>query len=841
MANVDAWNPLYSDTLMQVMAQAISRKNSGYYVISGCDVHENSPTAMNVIVDAGTIVWNGTYKSYAGGTVSVTSDATYPKMYVIYLDSTPTGQGYAGAAASILPAGETEFRKMEQPKPGDSCPSGVMLSIVYVPAGATSINNSNILDIAQYGNNVVAQSVTFSDTKKLLGRKSASGGVGEEVTVSDALDMVGSTARGDLVSRGASTWNRLAVGTYGQILKSDGVDPVWGTLSGGINYITNYDAGADTTGWATYADAAASDPVDGTGGSPNITWTRSTSNPLRGTANFLLTKDAANRLGEGVSYDFTIDRSDATSMLRISFDWESNVTLSEGDITIYIYDKDNSKLIQTIPYKLPGTVANQQNHWVGEFQTSALPANDYRLIIHIASTSTTAWAIKFDNFAIGPNPHVQGVPITDPESKTMTLSNISGTVTSKFTRVGKLLFIDFTASITGGASGNITLNLPAGYNVDSTAISHVSPRCGFAQAYDVTGNSYVGIVELMYPTTNSFVFRSDNNTITEMWDADEPFIWSNGDYILGTIIVPIVGWSSNCQVSSDADTRVIAFSAYKNGDQSLSNSVETKLTSFTPTIDTHGGWDSTNNRYIVKVPGIYVIGMRGYIAPHSSTSERILLYTINGGSTIRLVQMPNCANTSTHPNGSAVVSLSAGDYIEFYALQSSGTSLNYVSSSMNTISVYRLSGPSQIAASEKIATTAELSGTINLAPNGSAVKVNLNTTTLDTHGCFNTGTYKWTCPRAGYYHVDFAVSLRNTNVLNSRYYTSLYKNGAELRRGNDITPSANTYLCLVGSGVLYLLAGDYLELYLYGAGNNSTNQLVAEYGGGGCYLSVSSI
>lgn len=45
------------------------------------------------------------------------------------------------------------------------------------------------------------------------------------------LEVSGET-RGDLLARGASLWARLAVGTTGQILNSDGTDPAWATISG---------------------------------------------------------------------------------------------------------------------------------------------------------------------------------------------------------------------------------------------------------------------------------------------------------------------------------------------------------------------------------------------------------------------------------------------------------------------------------------------------------------------------------------------------------------------------------------------------------------------------------
>ena len=115
--------------------------------------------------------------------------------------------------------------------------------------------------------------------------------------------------------------------------------------SSGINYITNSGAQANTTGWATYADAAGAVPVDGTGGSPNVTWTRSTTTPLRGIAEFNFVKDAANRQGQGVSSAFTIDLADRAKIMQISFDYDvvsgtysGGTSSTNSDLIVYIYD-----------------------------------------------------------------------------------------------------------------------------------------------------------------------------------------------------------------------------------------------------------------------------------------------------------------------------------------------------------------------------------------------------------------------------------------------------------------------------------------------------------------------
>lgn len=71
-------------------------------------------------------------------------------------------------------------------------------------------------------------------TQRLLGRNSAGTGVYEEVTLSQLLDWIGTAAQGDILYRGAATWGRLAAGTAGQALLTNGAsaDPAWGTPSG---------------------------------------------------------------------------------------------------------------------------------------------------------------------------------------------------------------------------------------------------------------------------------------------------------------------------------------------------------------------------------------------------------------------------------------------------------------------------------------------------------------------------------------------------------------------------------------------------------------------------------
>ncbi|MBI2921502.1 MAG: hypothetical protein HYY18_10510 [Planctomycetes bacterium] len=77
--------------------------------------------------------------------------------------------------------------------------------------------------------------LALSATSRVLGRKTAGAGIVEECTLSEVLDFIGSAAQGDILYRGASGWARLAAGTSGQFLKTQGAaaNPAWATVSGG--------------------------------------------------------------------------------------------------------------------------------------------------------------------------------------------------------------------------------------------------------------------------------------------------------------------------------------------------------------------------------------------------------------------------------------------------------------------------------------------------------------------------------------------------------------------------------------------------------------------------------
>lgn len=144
-------------------------------------------------------------------------------------------------------------------------------------------------------------------------------------------------------------------------------------------------------------------PTNGTGGvTSGLAFIRNTTNPLAGTADFLFSKDAANRQGEGISTDFVIDRVDAGNYLQIEFVYEgdSNITLgSSSDVTVWIYDIINDISLPVVPVNTIAGPVSTIKTFIGKFLTNGNSLN-YRLIFHISTENAIAWNLKLDSVVV---------------------------------------------------------------------------------------------------------------------------------------------------------------------------------------------------------------------------------------------------------------------------------------------------------------------------------------------------------------------------------------------------------------------------------------------------------
>jgi len=626
----------------------------------------------------------------------------------------------------------------------------------------------------------------------------ANGGTGQ-TTKSPAFDALSPmTTSGDIIFGGASgTGTRLANGTSGQVLQSGGgaSAPSWVTAaSGGKNYITNNEATTDTSGWATYADAAAASPVDGTGGTPSSTFARNTTTPLRGSGDFLWTHSAANRQGEGFSYDFTIDAADKAKVLQGSFEYKiASGTFADNDLVVWIYDVTNATLIQPAPYLIKNHLLAAER-FPFEFQTSSSSVS-YRLIVHVATATATAYTMQLDNFTVGPNAKLYGSPIIDVVSKTMTLTNAgNATVTARMSKVGDIAW--FQGTIAMGSSlptGSITLNMPTGMTIDTAKSAGLTVGIAGASNSGGTG-SYTGQVRV--ETSTAVIFYGDSNA--GVWNATVPRTFAQNDRIDFTFPVAIVGWSSSVIMSNDASTSVVAASYYLSANTAANNAI-LKFDTANST-DTHGAYSTGSGQYTVPVPGKYfvqatVVPVSGTLATfviRLNTNTKARVYPAANGNSITIVAVLDCV---------------AGDLIDFYNTVTTTFSGNAVRDSSFTIN--RLSGPSQIGASESVNMRA--SNTAGTSITSSLANVPFATVAYDTHAAFASPTYTVTV--SGKYRVNANLTLASvTNTTTQFLNIQLQKNGTAFEDRFFYGNGATILAAGAVSGVIDCIAGDTLRV-----------------------------
>lgn len=576
----------------------------------------------------------------------------------------------------------------------------------------------------------------------------------------------------------------------------------------GINYIENGDAELASPAPSLYSDAADVKPADGQGGSVNtsteLNFSRSTSSPLRGAASWVFDKKSGNQQGKGGSFPFTIDVADKGKQVQITFDYSVlSGTYATGDVAVYIvHDPSGTpKVIQPSAFNIENVGIESLARLT--FQTEYSSVLDYNLCFHVASTSASAYSLKFDNIQLGPQVVPLGAPVTDWVSYTPTngFTGGSNTSTAVWRRVGDQLevqiFTTFTSVFTGGSA---SYTIPSGLTIDTSKLPGNGgglPIVGHAELRDVGTDQHAGIV--VYQTTTSVLVRalqddsgpSSTSIVYSGISTTVPFTWANNDTIFVRFSVPIVGWSSSTVVSSSADTRVVAGSNGKTSAQAITATTygtAQKVTyNTTPWLDTHGMWDSSNNRWVVKVPGKYRISAP--LAYQATTSEVQGLALLRQ-NTVDIHQAYLTKSASTNSNVAAVtleaiVDCKAGDYFEVFTYHPvPAGSLDILANtavSQVRFMIEMLQGPSQIAASEVIAVCAYRSATPQTVPNNTDTTIVFDTVETDTHGSYNASTGVFTAPAPGLYKIDASVRLDLTIGTATATYAYVQKNGSGVR------------------------------------------------------------
>lgn len=568
--------------------------------------------------------------------------------------------------------------------------------------------------------------------------------------------------------------------------------------SGGINYITNFDFEVSTLGYAAYADTPGPMPVDGTGGSPVVTITRSITSPLRGVASGIITKDAANRQGEGVSYDFVIDDADLGKPLQISCDYAiSSGTFVDGDIAMYIYDITNAMVIQPSGFNVLNSTINERQ--LCEFQSN-YNSNLYRLCFHVASTSALAYTLKIDNVSVGPSSVSQGYGGTDPVGFTPVTTNFTANgfnISSQ--KDGPDLIMSGTFNVTGSSPAVAEMSLGAFGVPDNVVIdSSISDATVIG-----TMGSNAGGGGSAGPYSYFILASANSSKIHFGWQTNSQgptgvplngnTVFSNQPYSF-YLRVRIKGWSSNQVLSDSTSTRVVAARVDLVTPTTFSSG--TTFIYDTIAFDTHGAYSTLTGLYAAKVPGIYQFSVVGF--QNVSSTPSLYLIVTSGGVAGNPQYLTTCSS-GLLGSGSAIVLLKVGDTVE---VQSDQTKLWFGTGNYNHLSINLISGPTQIAASESITARYYLSAN-NSYTHDTAIPFDAKTE--DSHGIL-TSPGVFTIPSPGVYLIG-GTAQNQTGTQGSFY---VIHNGVTASLYIGGSSGSNTYMS--GSTIVPCIAGDTLSL-----------------------------
>lgn len=556
----------------------------------------------------------------------------------------------------------------------------------------------------------------------------------------------------------------------------------------GQNFVVNPGAENNVEDLVAYADAAGTRPVDGTGGSPNITVTRTTTNALDGVASYLITKDAANRQGQGASITFSVPAYlvNQPEVINISFKYKvASGTFAfggdgtDGDLIVYIYDVTNSALIEPVDFKLLGDGKVSTS-----FQT-AYGASSYRLILHVSSTSTQAWTLEVDKLVVGP---VGGSIKPNVVAAKYLNAGASYTVSTTQPFQYNTKVYDTAGLVTTGSSWKVTAPVSGIYEcsimqyMGSATTIHLYVNGTIVNAISDLTTGYTTSTFSQYLKAGEYLDIRTGSSTTQPNDVNTSFTVkliessqeSGGSRVISTKAQRA---SSNQTISTTAATK-IQFNSVALADQGY---------------DKNGAFDAGNNRIVAQESGLYQV--KASILTSGVTSGTTVTLTIYKNGSAYFAKAVDSAGTAQ----SVVdifdeIPLNAGDYIELYIASPDG-SYDIAASGGSFLIVTKVGASGGVLDSQSkiYLKYVDNSGTGITA---NTTNIPFITKVVDSHGAWNGS--QFTAPRSGWY--DFTGAIQTVSASGSITYS--YING---------TIDASLMVSGVGAPIKPMAGGAYLK------------------------------
>jgi hypothetical protein len=367
----------------------------------------------------------------------------------------------------------------------------------------------------------------------------------------------------DTTTSGQALIRKVIAGT-GVTISSTGADTGTGdvTINAGTSeYIGNYNAEVNTTGWSN------------SGANFTISRTTTGGEVLRGTASFKLTANGSQAVNDYISTSFTLDPGDVNAPLALQFYFKGISSYDYGDVEVVLHDGTN-EIIPSIT-KIPGGGP-------GFFEAIWISNSNTAYTLRFKAKVTTAFSISIDEVFVRRREVVRayGSPITDMEEYgpltigAVTTPPSKGTVVlerAMWCRMGSYAFISYEyvqSSSGSGGSGVYKYPMPPGLKIDHS-------RASFRGDDGITSRGILGHGWLTGDGSTGSgaavrAFDADNLSLLKEEDlqdnGDTQFSFSNSSLrIHFTAMVPIAGWKSNV-VLQNSRVEYVSNSSTNDGD-----------------------------------------------------------------------------------------------------------------------------------------------------------------------------------------------------------------------------------------------------------------------------------
>jgi hypothetical protein len=581
--------------------------------------------------------------------------------------------------------------------------------------------------------------------------------------------------------------------------------------------------------YSLYADAAGVLPVNMTGGSAHITAAINGTNPIDGIKDLIITKDAADRQGEGISFPFTIPAGMQGNVLQACFRVRTSAAYADSDAIFYLYDVTNAALIAPVTQNIMAYAASTgATEQCFQFQ-APINSTSLRGGIHISTVNAAAYTLTIDNFKVQKPRVVNGAVVTAFKSCTVTGTwTTNTTYTCQEKRVGDTATYRIKVALSGApTSAQLKINLPAGEVIDTAKLTNL------AAEQETLGSNciiYAGYshCKVMYSTANDVYLTVDKtdgtyNTIDTVTQA-VPRTFANGDLIDMEFSVPIVGWNATAVLGQDASTQVIeAIYEDRSGSTWNVNSIvqfDTKIKDDMGIVTTGAGWKVT-----APVTGIYHVklssGFAGNLTAGQKTQARI--YKSAVGDAVLATNLAQASINAYFPMyGEVDIPLNQGEYIDIRNTGTANTSQDN-SAGYSRLQITRAPGPASFVVPEKVIEIFTSNNGSQSCADGQTIE--FEDVEKSTHGAYNTTTGEFTAPWSGLVKTTAVVTGNSTAQTATNVFNLLLKkNGSNISSGTNYVIQANhTYVVKsVASTEVYLLKGEVLKYTINSSAASTT-------------------